>query len=93
MASNLYMICYDLNSPGQDYSELYDAIKSYGTWWHHLDSTWIVKTNDSAAEIREYLGSFLDSNDELLIVRFGDSWAGKGLAKKAYDWLHNNAYK
>jgi len=35
----------------------------------------------------------LDANDELLIVRFGDSWAGKGLSKKAYDWLHNNAYK
>lgn len=93
MASNLYLVCYDLNSPGQDYSELHDEIKSYGTWWHHLDSTWIIKTTKSASEIRNHLGNYIDSNDELLIVKFGNSWAGRGLSKKAYDWLHNNAYK
>ena len=30
MASNLFMICYDLNSPGQDYNPLIEQIKSYG---------------------------------------------------------------
>lgn len=92
MASNLYLVCYDLNSPGQDYSELHEEIKSYGTWWHHLDSTWIIKSSKSAAEIRDHLANYIDSNDELLIVMFGSSWAGRGLPKKGYDWLHNNAY-
>lgn len=87
------MICYDLNSPGQEYTVLHEQIKTYGTWWHHLDSTWIVKTSKTATEIRDHLGKYIDSNDELLVVKFGSSWAGKGFKKKGFDWLHNNAFK
>ncbi len=90
MAVNLYMVCYDLNSPGQDYTELFEQIKSYGTWWHHLDSTWIIKSPKTATEVRNHLGKYIDSNDELLIVKFG-SWAGKGFEKRAYEWIHNNS--
>lgn len=90
MATNLYMVCYDLNSPGQEYSDLYEQIKTYGTWWHHLDSTWIVKSSKTAAEIRDHLGQYIDSDDELLIVKFG-SWAGQGFEKRAYEWIHNNS--
>ena len=31
-------------APGQNYESLIDAIKAIaGTWWHCLDSTWIIK--------------------------------------------------
>lgn len=93
MASNLFIVCYDLNSPGQNYTTLIDEIKSYGTWWHHLDSTWIIKSNKSAKEIRDHLGKYIDINDELLIIKFGDEWAGKGFEEKGYKWLHDNAFK
>jgi hypothetical protein len=93
MANNLYLICYDLNSPGQDYKDLIEQIKSYGTWWHHLDSTWIIKSSKTAKQIREHLSKYIDGNDELLVIQFGDEWAGKGFKQRAYDWLYNNAYK
>lgn len=86
----IYCICYDLNSPGQDYNTLHDAIKSYGTWWHHLDSTWLIKTDQTAVQIREYLSQFIDKNDELLVFPVAPGWAGTGFSKKAYEWLHNN---
>lgn len=92
MTSKLHLICYDLNSPGQDYSELHTQIKNLGIWWHHLDSTWIVKSEKSETEIKDLLKHYIDDNDELLVVRFGDSWAGAGLEERAYTWLHNNAY-
>jgi len=92
MTSNLFMVCYDLNSPGQDYEPLIEQIKSYGTWWHHLDSTWIIKSTMSAAEIRDHLSKYIDTNDELLIVRFGIEWAGKGFDEKGFTWLKNNDY-
>ena len=39
------LITYDLNAPGQKYDDLYQEIKDLGsTWWHYLDSTWVVKT-------------------------------------------------
>ena len=50
-----YLIGYDLNRPrgDDDYTELIEAIKAFGTWWHQLGSTWIVKSDNSAAEIRD----------------------------------------
>ncbi len=40
------MIGYDLNKT-KDYPALFQAIKGLGgAWWHHLDSTWLVKLND-----------------------------------------------
>ncbi len=83
------LISYDLNNPGQDYNELFTQIKSYGVWWHHLDSTWIIKSEKNVSEIRDHLGKFIDVNDELLVVKI-DSWAGKGFKERAYKWLHNN---
>jgi hypothetical protein len=48
-----FMVGYDLNKPSQDYEDLIEAIKRYGTWWHHLDSTWIIQTDESAKQVRD----------------------------------------
>ena len=88
----IYCIAYDLNSPGGDYTELTNAIKEYWTWWHHLDSTWFIKTEATAAEIRDNLGQYIDKNDELLIFWVWHSWAGKWFSEKGYDWLKNNFF-
>ena len=50
-----YLIGYDLNKQGQDYETLIEHIKKLGTWWHCLDSTWIIKTDKSASDIRDAL--------------------------------------
>ncbi|WP_294237343.1 hypothetical protein [Chryseobacterium endophyticum] len=86
----VYCIGYDLNSPGKDYKDLIEQIKTYDIWWHHLDSTWFVVSDKTASEIRDHLSKYIDSNDELLIFKTGDSWAGKGFSEKGYKWLHNN---
>lgn len=83
-------ICYDLNSPGQDYKDLIDKIKSLGMWWHYLDSTWMVNTSRTPVEVRNLLMPFLDSNDELLVFKVGSLWTGYGFDQKAYEWLQMN---
>lgn len=61
------LIGYDLNKPGQDYAELIKCLKSVGTsWWHRLDSTWLIKTSMTPAELRDELRAHMDSGDELL---------------------------
>lgn len=47
----VYLITYDLKKPGQDYSNVHDAIKSCGTWWHYLESTWLVDSYLTAEQI------------------------------------------
>ncbi len=49
------MIGYDLNKT-KDYPALFQAIKGLGgAWWHHLDSTWLVKSSITATEARNVL--------------------------------------
>jgi hypothetical protein len=62
-----YLIGYDLNKSGQDYKDLIDAIKNLSsTWWHCLDSTWIIKSTSTASIIRDTLMSHILKNGDLL---------------------------
>lgn len=88
---NTYLIGYDLNKAGQNYEDLIDKIKStFNYWWHHLDSTWIVKTDLQAVQIRDLLMPHIDSNDELLVVYLGHEAAWVGFGDKGSQWLKEN---
>jgi hypothetical protein len=87
-----YMIGYDLNKTGQDYSSLIQAIEGYGTYWHCLDSTWLIKADGPAIANVNYLAQFIDSNDELLVLeitpRPDAAWIG--FDEQCTDWLNDN---
>ena len=85
-----YLISYDLNSPGQNYAALHDAIKSLGAWWHYLDSTWITTHPGPAATIRDALSPYIDAGDELLVVKCSGEGAWKGFNNNGSDWLKSN---
>lgn len=85
-----YLIGYDLNKTGQNYETLIAEIKKIGAWWHHLDSTWIVKSDLTAVQIRDKLSPFVDSNDELLVALLSGTAAWKGFNAAGSDWLVKN---
>ncbi|SCW80255.1 SinR family protein [Mucilaginibacter sp. NFR10] len=87
---NTYIIGYDLDKPGQDYTHLNEAIKEIGTWWHCLDSTWLVRSTLSATTIRDRLMKIMDNNDELLVAKLSNEAAWFGFNKNCTDWLHQN---
>ena len=74
-------------APGRDYTKLHDAIRSYGTWAHALESVWIVSANSDAAAIRDYLSEFMDSNDRLVVVRLQGDWATFNVNLKVANWM------
>lgn len=84
-----YSITYDLKSPGRDYNNLYEAIKSSGKWWHYLESTWIVTTNETSQQIWDRLAKNIDNNDRLLIIEVKNNCYG-WLPKDAWDWIRQN---
>lgn len=85
-----YLVGYDLNRPEQNYTDLIAALRNYPNWWHHLDSTWIIKTSDSAATIRDSLSRFIDANDELLVVALTGESAWRGFNDEGSRWLSDN---
>jgi len=84
------MIVYDLSRPGQDYSKLHEAIKNVGTnWWHHLDSTWLVKASKSAKQVRDELKASMDDGDKLLVIDVTSRpRAWRGFSTSGSSWLH-----
>ena len=83
----VYCISYDLRKPGREYDSLYEAIKSYGTWWHQTGSVWLIVTHQDAVQIRDDLKALMDFNDKLFVVALQREWAGAGFNQKEYDWL------
>lgn len=82
-----FLITYDLTVPGRDYNDLYEEIKSSGRWWHYLESSWIVITEESPQQIWDRLGSHLDNNDFMLIIEVRCNVQG-WLPKDAWDWIY-----
>jgi hypothetical protein len=81
------LITYDLVSPGRDYSKLHDAIKNLGSWWHCIESTWIVDTLASTSSIRDTLTAHIDGNDKLLVVQLQGNWASMHLSDDCNRWM------
>lgn len=82
----IYSINYDLKKSGQDYKGLYEAIKSYGYWFHYLDSHWLIKTFETPNQIFDKLRPHLDSNDYILIIEVKNNSQG-WLPQDAWKWL------
>ncbi len=87
----ILLITYDLNSPGQDYKNVHDEIKTAGTWWHHLDSTWIIQTEKTTNYWQKKLHKHMDKNDSLLIIKVCKDYQG-WLPDKAWKWLRERNF-
>lgn len=83
-----YLISYDLKAPGQNYTQLYEEIKSLGDWRHPMESTWVVHTGNelSAKTIRERLQRNMDERDLILVVNISESDYSGWLATSFWDW-------
>jgi hypothetical protein len=68
-----YLVSYDLDKPGQDYTKLIDRIKQYGAV-RVLKSQWALGTTLTAVQLRDDLKDYIDSNDRMLVTAIGD-WA------------------
>ena len=85
------LIGYDLDKPDQDYSDLIAAIKKLGAWWHHLDSTWLVKSDLTPKEARDLLAKHIGDSDELLVLTVtGRTAAWKGFSDKGSKWIKDS---
>lgn len=84
---NKYLITYDLKNRIKNYDSLYVAIKNLGTWWHYLDSTWIIKTNLTSSQIWGILAPHVTTIDRVLIIKIDTSDKWGWLTQDAWNWL------
>lgn len=72
---NNIFISYDLNSPGQNYSAVIEAIKSIGHWANVQKSLWYVNTNLSARQVLDRVLAEMDKNDSLIVINVSNNEA------------------
>lgn len=83
-------INYDLRKPGRDYQPVYDYIKSHDGHAKPLQSLWLVRTEKSAATIRDELMRLVDSNDKIATFDVtGDAWA-TSFSNAHTDWMKDH---
>jgi hypothetical protein len=68
-----FLISYDLDKPGQDYSALIARLNEHGAV-RVLLSQWALRTSWTAVQLRDDLTKYIDANDRLLVTEIG-SWA------------------
>ena len=83
---------YDLNKKPNpsEYTELVEKIKkTFPNYWHCLDSTWIVDTDMTPTQVRDWLSPILKSDDESFVVDItGKSAAWRGFTGEHAAWLY-----
>jgi hypothetical protein len=86
------LIAYDIHPiAGETCEQVTDAIRSLGEWWHHLESTWLVKTDRTPGQIRDLLKEHIGCDDQLLIVDISlDAAAWFGVNDAGSQWLETS---
>lgn len=87
----VYMITYDLNKSGKDYSGVYQAIKdaSDGAWCHYWDSSWLIRSSyTSAGSVFEKIKPHLDSDDRCIVIECRNNKQG-WLTQAQWDYIDN----
>lgn len=77
LPTSLFLICFDLHEPGQNYDDLKDILTNLGAEWIQ-GSTWVLKAQSTPFSIRKKLEKALDENDVVLVVRF-DAFSDRNL--------------
>ena len=83
------LIAYDIHpSEGESYENFTEKIRSLGGWWHHLESTWILKSGHAPGEIRDQLRAYISDDDQLLVIDIsGDTAEWAGVNDAGSKWL------
>jgi hypothetical protein len=87
--NKVYSITYDLKTPGRDYDSLFAELKKSSKWWHYLESTWLIATEETPAKVYERLVSKISNKDRLLIIEVRNHAQG-WLPKDAWVWINQN---
>jgi hypothetical protein len=84
----LYLVTYTLR-PGRQAPAIEQEICNSQSWWHHLDYTWLVITNENVNELYNRLARHFIQTDSLLIVQILPNATSQGwLPQEAWSWFN-----
>ena len=68
-----FYVCYDLDRPGRNYPNLWNALDSLGAK-RVQDSVWLItRGSGTAKDLAANLRKHIDGNDRLVVIESADS--------------------
>jgi hypothetical protein len=90
-AATILIACDIHPSKGEAYEYLVKTIQSLGSWWHHLETIWIVRSAYTPGEICDRLKSHVGIEDQLLVIDIsGDTAGWAGVNDTGSKWLNEH---
>ena len=88
MNMNRYLIAYDLDKPGQDYTLLIKRLNEHGATRLQY-SLWALRTTWTAPQLRNDLKAYIDGNDMLLVAGLNGetAWTSLMISNEAFKEL------
>lgn len=83
-----YLITYDLNSPGQKHQKLHSFITDNFPYAKLSESSFAVKSNKSSEQIFDLVKKYIDSNDDIFVIKLTKPFNGYG-EKNVIKWLND----
>ena len=83
----VYVVSYDLRQARRNYSGLIEELRKSPSWWHFMESTWLISTSENADQVFARVKPHVDDDDYLLIVQARRPYQG-WLPKEAWDWIN-----
>lgn len=87
----VYSITYDLIK-SKDYTKIIDGIKkiSNDNWAKPTKSQWIITSQKTSTQIRDFLKDYIDSDDVLFVIEVKpENWASRNIPKETIKWLNS----
>lgn len=65
------------------------AVQMIRPWANALakNGVWIVRSNQSASQLRDQLKAFINPGDRLFVARISRHWAGVGMNQSFPEWM------
>lgn len=82
----IFVVSYEFRKRRPEHKRFFEALQVSQGWWHFIESTWLIETNETAEELSERLSPFLHRDDFLLIIQAVQPYQG-WLPKEAWDWI------
>lgn len=89
----VYLITYDLKQKGQDYPELYKAIKEFDEYVHPMEYVWLISTDKTSKDIINSLSNVIDDNDLIFVTEISYQTCASNMDEINTNWIKGKASK
>lgn len=84
------IITYELTSPWMNSEQLVQRIKKLGGWARLSSSSYLVLTEHTPVQVRDYLAEVIGQSDQLYVGAAPSPSAWKGLPNDVGEWIRNS---